>query len=80
MTELVVNQVNDAYQVRGEKMVAYLEKAKELIVTILVVTVEVAPSSKNANVDALTKLAFTKNVELLNTISVELLAELSIKQ
>ena len=30
-SQLVVNQVNDIYLVRGEKMAAYLDKAKEFI-------------------------------------------------
>ena len=41
-------------------MVAYLEKAKELMGSILVVSIEVVPS-KNTNVDALAKLASTKD-------------------
>ena len=30
-SQLVVNQVNENYQARGEKMVTFLEKMKELI-------------------------------------------------
>ena len=42
-------------------MVAYLEKAKELIVKISLFTIEVVPSSKNSYANALAKLASTKN-------------------
>ena len=78
--QLVVNQVNDVYQARGEKMVTYLEKAKELLGSIRVASIEVVPRSKNVNVDALAKLASTKDTELLDTVSEEFLPEPSIKQ
>ena len=61
-------------------MVAYWEKAKELTGSISTVTIGVVPRSKNANVDALAKLASTKDAELLNVVSVEFLAEPSINQ
>ena len=79
-SQLVVNQVNDIYQAKREKMVAYLEKTKQLMGSILMISIEVVPQSKNANVDALAKLAFMKDVELLDTVSVEFLVEPSIKQ
>ena len=56
-SQLVVNQVNDIYEARREKMVAYLEKAKELMKAIPTASIEVIPQSKNANVDAFAKLA-----------------------
>ena len=61
-------------------MVTYLVKAKELLGSISAVTIEVVPRSKNANVYALTKLASTKDAELLNPVFVEFLAEPSLKQ
>ena len=61
-------------------MVAYLEKAKELMGSISVACIEVIPRSKNANVDTLAKLASIKDVDLLNAIYVEFLDEPSIKQ
>ena len=79
-SQLVVNQVNDVYQVRGEKMVAYLGKAKELLRSIQVTLIEVVPRSKNTNADTLAKLASTRDAELLDAVSVEFLAEPSIKQ
>ena len=79
-SQLVVNQVNNTYQAKEEKMVAYLEKAKELMGSILAVSIDVVPRSKNVNAEALAKLASTKDTELLNAISVEFLVEPSIKQ
>ena len=79
-SQLVMNQVNDTYQARGEKMVAYLEKAKELMGSVSTVSIEVVPQSKNANADVLAKLASTKDAELLGTVSMEFLAEPNIKQ
>ena len=63
-----MNQVNDTYQARGEKIVAYLEKAKELMRSILAITIEVVPRSKNANVHALAKLTSTKDVEIMQCL------------
>ena len=60
-------------------MVAYLEKAKGLMETFLIASIEVIPRSKNSNTDALTKLTSTRDVELLDVVSVEFLAEPSIK-
>ena len=75
----MVNQVIDTYQGRGEKMVTYLEKAKELVKAIPMASIEVISWSKNTNVDALAKLTSTKDVELLNLVSVEFLAKPSKK-
>ena len=79
-SQLVVYQVNETYQARGKTMVAYLEKAKELIRLIPLFTIKVVPRSKNSHADALAKLASTKNTELLNVVTVEFLFEPSINQ
>ena len=55
--QLVVNQVNNIYLVREEKMAAYLEKANELMGMFPTTSNEVIPWSKNANTDALAELA-----------------------
>ena len=60
-------------------MAAYLEKVKGLMETCLIASIEVIPRSKNANADALAKLASTGDAELWDIVSVEFLAELSIK-
>ena len=64
---------------REEKLVTYLEKANELIGSISTVSIEVVPRSKNANTDALAKLASTKDANLLSAIFVEFLVEPGIK-
>ena len=74
-SELVVNQVNDIYLIRGEKMVAYLDKAKEHLSLFFTTSVEVIPRSKSSNVDVLAKLASTRDTDLLDAVSVEFLAE-----
>ena len=74
-SQLVVNQVNNVYQARGDRMTTYLEKAKELMRTFPIASIEVIPRSRNANADALAKLASTRDVELLDAVSVEFLAE-----
>ena len=61
-------------------MATYLEKAKELMGTFLVASIKVIPWSKNANVDSLAKLASRRDVELLDVVSMEFMAEPSINQ
>ena len=74
-----MNQVNDIYLKRGERIAAFLEKAKDLMKTIFVASMEVIPWSKNANADALAKLTSIRDAELLDAVSVEFLAEPNIK-
>ena len=59
-------------------MAAYLEKAKEQLSLFSAASIEVIPLSKNSNVDALPKLASTKDADLLNAVFIEYLAEPSI--
>ena len=75
-----MNQVNETYQIRGEKIATYLEKAKELIRSISTFTIKVVPRSKNSHADACAKLPSTKDAELLNVVSVVFLSEPSISQ
>ena len=56
-SQLVVNQVNDIYLAKWERVAVYLEKAKKMMGTSPTASIEVIPRSKNANVDALAKLA-----------------------
>ena len=42
-SQLVVNQVNDIYLARGEKMAAYLDKAKEQLSSFSIASIEVIP-------------------------------------
>ena len=77
-SQLVVNQVNDIYLARGKKMAAYLDKAKEQLSLFSTAFIEVIPQSKNSNSDSLVKLASTRDADLLDAISVDLLAKPSI--
>ena len=77
-SQLVVCQVIDEYQARGEKMVAYLQKAKDLLSTFSSFKIQQAPRAQNTQLDALARLASTKDAELLEVIPVEFLNESSI--
>ena len=79
-SQLVVNQVNDIYLARGERMAAYLEKANELMRAFSTTSIKVITLSKNASADALAKLALTRDAKLLDAMSVDFLAEPSIRQ
>ena len=61
-------------------MATYLEKVKELMETFPTTSIKVIIWSKNVNIDALAKLASIKNMELLDVVYVEFLAEPSIRQ
>ena len=56
-------------------MAAYLDKANEQLSLIFVASIEAIPQSKNSNANALAKLASTRDVDLLDAVSVEFLAE-----
>ena len=77
-SQLVVNQVNDIYLVRGEKMAAYLDKAMEQLSLFSTDSIEVIRLSKNSNADALAKLASMRDVDLVDAVSMEFLAKPSI--
>ena len=78
-SQLVVNLVNDIYLAREDRMTTYLEKIKRSMETIPISSIEVIPLSKNANTNALKKLASTRYAELLDAVSVEFLTEPCIK-
>ena len=77
-SQLIMNQVNDIYLARGEKMTAYLAKAKEPLSSFSATSIEVISRSKNSNVDALGKLALTRDANLLDAAFVECLDKPSI--
>ena len=74
-SQLVVNQVNDIFLAKGEKMAAYIDKAKEQLSLLFAASIEIIPRSKNSNTDALVKLASTRDANLLDAVSVEFLAK-----
>ena len=71
----MVNQVNDMYLAREEKMAVYLDKAKEQLSLFSTAAIEVISRTKNSNADTLAKLALTRDVDLVDTVFMEFLAE-----
>ena len=59
-------------------MAAYLQKAKDLLKSFSSYSIHQVPRSQNAQVDALARLASTKDSELLDVIPVEFLSKPSI--
>ena len=78
-SQLIVFQVIDKYQARGEKMVAYLQKAKDLLSAFSSVKIQQVPRELSTQVDALARLASTKDTKLLVVILVEFLNEPSMQ-
>ena len=77
-SQLVVCQVTDEYQARGEKMAAYLQKVKDLLSAFSSFKIQQVPRAQNTQVDTLARLASTKDAELLEVIPVEFLNKPSI--
>ena len=56
-SQLVVKQIEDSYEARGEKMILYLKKVRELLKKFIRVQIRYIPRAKNSRADALAKLA-----------------------
>ena len=54
---MVVRQIEDSYEAKGEKMILYLKKVRELLKTFVRVQVRHVPRTENSWANALTKLA-----------------------
>ena len=67
-SQLVVNQVNDIYLARGDRMAAHLEKSKGPMEAFPITSIKVIP-----------KLALTRDSKLLDGVSVKFLAKPNIK-
>ena len=78
-SQLVVNQIIGEYQARGLKMVAYLNKAKDLLAQFEKYTLQQVPRDQYSNADALAKLASAKDADTLNIVLVERLSAPSIQ-
>ena len=70
-SQLVVKQIEDSYEARGEKMILYLKKVRELLKKFIRVQVKYVPRAENSRVDALAKLATTSQEDLGRLIPVE---------
>ena len=74
-SQLVVKQIEDSYEARGEKMILYLEKVRELLKKFTLVQVKHVPRAESSRADALAKLATTSQEDLGRLILVEHLPE-----
>ena len=58
-SQLVVKQIEDSYEAKGEKMIIYLKKVREFLKKFTRVQVKHVPRVENTWADALEKLATT---------------------
>ena len=77
-SQLVVKQIEDSYEARGEKMILYLKKVREFLKKFIRVQVKHVPRVENSRADALAKLATALQKDLGRLIPVEHLPEPSI--
>ena len=77
-SQLVVKQIEDTYKAKGEKMILYLKKVRELLRKFVLVLVRHIPRAKNSRADALEKLATASQEYLSRLTPVEHLVEPSI--
>ena len=77
-SQLVVKQIEDSYDARGEKMILYLKKVRELLKKFILVQVKHVPRVENSRADALVKLATASQEVLDRLIPVKHLPEPSV--
>ena len=77
-SQLVVKQIEDTYEAKGEKMILYLKKVRELLKRFVLVQVRHIPRAENSRADTLAKLATASQEDLSRLTPVEHLAEPSI--
>ena len=77
-SQLVVKQIEDSYEVKGEKMILYLTEVRKLLKKFVRVQVRHVPRKENSRADALAKLATASQEDLDRQILVEHLMEPSI--
>ena len=77
-SQLVVNQIEDTYEAKGDKMILYLKKVRDLLKKFVLVQVRHIPIAENSRADALAKLATASQEDLSRLTPVEYLAEPSI--
>ena len=74
-SQLVVKQIEDSYEPRGEKMILYLKKVRELFKKFIRVQVRHVPRVENSWEDALEKLETVSREDLDGLVPVEHLPE-----
>ena len=77
-SQLVVKQIEDSYEARGEKMILYLKKVRELLKKFVRVQIRHIPRAENSRAEALAKLATASQEDFNRLTSVEHLSEPSI--
>ena len=77
-SQLVVKQIEDSYEAKGEKMILYLKKVRELLKKFVRVQVRHIPRVENSRADALVKLATASQEDLNRMTPVEHLSEPSV--
>ena len=77
-SQLEVKQIEKSYEARGEKMILYLKKVRELLKKFVQVQVKHVPRSKNSRADALAKLATASQEDLGRLIPIKHLPEPSV--
>ena len=77
-SQLVVKRIEDSYEARGEKMILYLKKVRELLKKFIRVQVKHVPRSENSRADSLGKLATTLQEDLVRLTPIEHLPEPSV--
>ena len=77
-SQLVVKQIEDSYEARGEKVILYLKKVRELFKKFIRVQVKHVPRVENSRADALEKLAAASREDLDRLVPVEHLPKPSV--
>ena len=77
-SQLVVKQIEDSYEARGEKMILYLKKVRELLKKFVRVQIRHIPRAENSRAYALAKLATASQEDLNRLTPVEHLSEPSV--
>ena len=77
-SQLVVKQIENSYEARGEKMILYLKKVREVLKKFVRVQIKHVPRSDNSRANALAKLATTSQEDLCRLTPIEHLLEPSV--
>ena len=77
-SQLVVRQIEDTYEAKGEKMILYLKKVRELLKKFVLVQVKNILRAENSKEDTLAKLATASQEDLSRLTPIEYLTEPSI--
>ena len=74
-SQFVVKQIEDTYEAKGENMILYLKKVRELLRKFVLVQVRHIPRAENSRADALAKLTTASQEDLSRLTPIEHLTE-----